>query len=415
MSTETKGTKLNAGMMGALIGSLTVYMIAPTANIPNVITAEIGALFPMMDPGTLSYWLTITNLVGMLGAFLFGTLAGKKLKFKTVTLIALACFIIGGGAPFFFPDEFPFALLLGSRAILGLGLGCFTPLAQTVIITTFSDDETKRSYWLGIGGICFNIALTFGSTLAGMLALISWQTVFAFYFLGLIPLIIFLIFFKEPAKIAEANVKSTENKISWREVPARAWVFMACFMLSMLVLGFFTSFGRTIVGEVGVDPAIWGTFMSVRTVGSILVAALFGFIFKFAKQYCLTLGAVSIGIGFALFYFFSLGTEAILPVYYVGSFLIGFGMNMLTVGMAMVLSLYVSPAVVAFITGMNALAMNLGTFASSPVSQIFFAVFGANTPVVHIFLFGIILIAIVAVVYFIAASGKKIKQEEVAA
>lgn len=413
MDAESTTKKLTMAQKGALIGALTVYMIAPTQNIPNVITAEVAALFPMLDAGTLSYWLTITNMVGMLGAFLFGILAGKKLKFKTVTIIALVCFIVGGGAPFFFPDEFPFWLLLGSRALLGLGLGCFTPLGQTVIITTFSEDATKRSYWLGIGGICFNVALTFGSTLAGMLALVSWQSVFAFYFLGFIPLIIFCIFFKEPSKIAnETDGEDKPEKASWREVPVRGWVLMLCFMASMLVLGFFTSFGRTIVGEVGVDPAVWGTFMSVRTVGSLLVAACFGFIFKSAKQYCLTLGAVCIGVGFALFYFFSLGTEAVLPVYYVGSFLIGFGMNMLTVGMAMVLSLYVSPAVVAFLMGMNALAMNLGTFLSSPTSQVFFAVFGSDTPVVHIFLMGIIMIAVVAVVYAIAVSGKKIKPEE---
>lgn len=393
---------------GCLIGALTVYMIAPTQNIPNVITSEVAAMFPMMDAGTLSYWLTITNMVAMVGAFLFGLLAGKTIKLKTISIIALICFIVGGGSPVFFPDDVSFWLLLGSRALLGLGLGCMTPMAQTVIITTFSDNEKTRSYWLGIGGVCFNVALTFGSTIAGALALVSWQSVFFFYWIGFIPLVIFIIFFREPEKmVTKEDVDGKVEKASWREVPARAWVLMLCFLLSMLVLGFFTSFGRTVVGTVGVDPAVFGTFMSVRTIGSILVAAIFGFIFKFVKKYCLSVGAICIAIGFCLFYFPSLGTEANLVAFYIGSFMIGFGMNMLTVGMAMVLSLYVSPAVVAFLMGMNAVFMNAGTFLSSPTSLVFFAVFGVDTPVVHIFLFGIIMILIVAAVYAFAVIGRK--------
>lgn len=416
MSIDTaRKKKLSSAQIGCLIGALTVYMIAPTQNIPNVITSEVAAMYPTIDQGTLSYWLTITNMVAMLGAFLFGLLAGKKIKFKTITIIALLCFIIGGGSPVLFPDNVSFWLLLGSRALLGLGLGCFTPMAQTVIIRTFANDEKTRSYWLGIGGVCFNIALTFGSTIAGALAMISWQTVFFFYWVGFIPLIIFIIFYKDNSKASGGvEEEKKEEKATWKDVPARAWVLMLCFLLSMLVLGFFTSFGRSVVGEVGVTPVEFGTFMSVRTVGSLIVAACFGFIYKFLKNYCLSMGAICILLGFACFYFTTLSGAANLPIYYVGSFLIGFGMNCLTVGMAMVLSTYVSPAVVAFLMGMNAVAMNCGTFLSSPTSQIFFAVFGADTPVVQVFMMGMILIAAVAVVYFIAVSGKK-KQMEASA
>ena len=402
--TKPKSAPLTGAQIGVLIGALAVYAIAPTTNIPNVITSEIQELFQGIDPGTLSYWLTITNLAGMLGAFLFGITAGKILKFKTVTIIALCCYVIGGCLPFFFPDGFSIFALIGARALLGLGMGCCTPMAQTVIITTFKDDEQTRAYWLGIGGICFNIAITLGSTIAGSLALIGWRYVFLFYAIGLIPLILMLLLYKETGATVEEKEKP---KVKFSEIPARAYVLMLAFMLAMLSLGFFTSFGRTIVGNVGLDPLAWGTIMTVRTVGSILVAAIFGFIYKFVKNYCLVLGGILLIVGMGCFYFFCLGTSPTLPAYYVGAFTIGFGMNMLTCGMAMVLSTFVRPEGVAYLMGMSALSMNLGTFLSSPCSQVFFGIFGADTPVVQIFMFAMIIEAICAALYFFGVTGIK--------
>ena len=124
---QDKKQKLTGTQIATLIGAFAVYAIAPTANIPNVITTELSALYPGIDPGTFSYFLTITNLVAMLGAFCFAVFAGKVLKFKTITLIALILFIVGGCAPMLLPDGAPFGLLVASRAVLGLALGGETP------------------------------------------------------------------------------------------------------------------------------------------------------------------------------------------------------------------------------------------------------------------------------------------------
>ena len=96
--------KLTGTQIGTLVGALAVYACAPTTNIPNVITTELQAVYSSVDPGTLSYFLTITNLLAMAGAFLFGVLAGKYVKFKTITMIAIVLFVVGGAAPLVLPD-----------------------------------------------------------------------------------------------------------------------------------------------------------------------------------------------------------------------------------------------------------------------------------------------------------------------
>lgn len=409
MAEQAAKTKLTGAQIATLIGAFSVYAIAPTTNIPNVITTELSAMYPSIDPGLFSYFLTITNLTAMLGGFLFAILAGRVLKFKTITLIALVLFIVGGASPMILPDGVPFLVLVGTRAILGLALGCFTPLAQSVVVSLFENEQT-RSYWLGIGGICFNISITVGSTIAGMLALISWHMVFAFYLIGFIPLIIFALAFKEPVKTEEE--KKDEPKAGIKDVPIRVWIIMVCFGLAMLCLGFFTSFGRMALGDIGVDPAIFGTLMSVRTIGSMAIGVVFGFLYKFLKKYVIPMGFILLVIAFAVLYFMPATSNTNLIPLYIAAFAMGFGMNTLTIGMAQVLSVLTSPAVMVFVLGMNTLFMNLGTFLSSPVSQVFFGAVG-NEVLYPIFLFAMfICIALAAIVWVTLASAKPYQGKE---
>lgn len=400
---QDKKQKLTGTQIATLIGAFAVYAIAPTANIPNVITTELSAFYPGIDPGTFSYFLTITNLVAMLGAFCFAVFAGKVLKFKTITLIALILFIVGGCAPMLLPDGAPFGLLVASRAVLGLALGCFTPLGQSVVIATFENEKT-RAYWLGIGGICFNISLTLGSTIAGMLALISWKMVFLFYAIGFIPLIIFALAFKEPVKTDEEEKKDKKVRIS--EVPVRVWVIMVTFCLAMLCLGFFTSYGRMALGVCGVDPAVFGTIMSVRTLGALIVGAVFGFMYKFIKKYVLTCGMILLAIAFAILYFMcATATQNLIPLY-IAAFCMGFGMNTLTIGMAQCISILTNPVVMTFVLGFNTLAMNLGTFLSSPTSQLFFGIIG-NEQQYPVFMLALVVVIVLAVITAITMGPAK--------
>ena len=409
--------KLTGTQIGTLVGALAVYACAPTTNIPNVITTELQAVYSSVDPGTLSYFLTITNLLAMAGAFLFGVLAGKYVKFKTITLIAIVLFVVGGAAPLVLPDGTPFIVLVLTRAVLGLALGCFTPMAQSVVVQTFAEPGT-RSYWLGIAGICFNLSLAFGSTIAGMLALINWRMAFAFYLIGFIPMILMGIFFKgDPNAASQEKEDKSEKKGRFSEITPRSWILMFTFFAVMLTLGWFTSFGRLALTDIGVDSALFGTIMSVRTVGSILVAAVFGLIYKFAKKFCLGVGAALVALAFALFFWLASSGVLNVPVAYIAAFSMGFGMNMLTCGMAQILSVLNKPAIITFLLGINTLAMNFGSFASSPTSQVFFGI-APDAPQYMIFMVAVVICVALTVVNVIAVMGAKdvaVADEEVGA
>ncbi|MGV8082817.1 MAG: MFS transporter [Coriobacteriia bacterium] len=398
--------KLKPAQVGLMVGIMAVYLIIPTQNIPNVIMNDLVKMYPTLSAGTLSYFLTIANIASMVGAFFFGLIAGRRFKSKTVTVVALLCYIVGGGLPMLMPNHVSFGLLMATRFVLGLGLGCFMPMVQSTIVKTF-EDEASRSAWLGIGGIFFNVGAALGSSIAGALALISWQTVFAFYLIGVIPLALFVVFYKEPQRtVVEEN---TEKKTKVR-VPSRVWLLLIPFMLSCCMTQMFVAYGPIILGEMNVNPAIFGTMMSVLMIGATVVAAVFALCYKTLKNHVLTVGLVLESVSFLALYLFATQSSAHLVGFYISLFVLGFGMNLLTVGMAMVLSTVVSPAVVAFVLGLNFVFQNLGSFLGSPLSQLYFAMAGPKTPVNSIFLatavLGVVLTVYTAIVV-VSTSKKK--------
>ena len=95
----------------------------------------------------------------------------------------------------------------------------------------------------------------------------------------------------------------------------------------------------------------------------------------------------------------------------------GFGMNMLTCGMAQILSVLNKPAIITFLLGINTLAMNFGSFASSPTSQVFFGI-APDAPQYMIFMVAVVICVALTVVNVIAVMGAKdvaVADEEVGA
>jgi MFS family permease len=410
MATTKEKQKLSPAQVGVLIGSMAGYFIIPTQTIPSVVIPDLLRIYPTVDAATMTYFLSITNLATMLAAFLFGILAGRVLPFKLTTIIALVLYVFCGALPMILPDGTPFALLLVTRFGLGLALGCFMPMVQTIIVQTFPS-ETARAAWLGIGSIFFNLGITLGSSVAGFLQLISWHTVFAFYLIGIIPLIVFIVFFKEQKY--EKPVEDENKPKEKVKIPLIAWLLLVTFMLGVMLTGFFPNFGAIFFEGLGMNMAWFGTAMSMMTIGATLIAVAFALVYKVTKTHIITLGCVLITIAYFVLYYFTVAHVDNIIAWYITVFVFGFGMNSLTIGMAMVLSVAVDEKIVTFILGINFLFQNLGSFIATPVSQLWFGVVGAE-PVNSILLFagvfGVILTIYTVIVVVLA--GKKGKERE---
>ncbi len=127
-----------------------------------------------------------------------GALAGNKVKYKTLIIIGIILYLIGGFAPAFANN---FSTILIERAIFGIGWGLIAPLGNALAISFY--EGNKRASILGLGAVIMNLGSIVMQFAGGALAVIGWKYSFYSHALGIVSLIFVIIFLTEPPKVAE--------------------------------------------------------------------------------------------------------------------------------------------------------------------------------------------------------------------
>ncbi|MDR1205556.1 MAG: MFS transporter, partial [Peptococcaceae bacterium] len=143
----------------------------------------------------------------------FALAMGKLQEFvskKVLVVTGILCYLAGGAAPAFCSS---FSIILGLRAVLGVGLGILQPLSTVLIAEYFQGDERAKvmgqqasASMLGCAGMVL---------IGGYLADISWDKVFYVYLLGLGSLICVLLFLpmeKPPGRAAASGGGATDGE-----------------------------------------------------------------------------------------------------------------------------------------------------------------------------------------------------------
>mgnify|MGYP003256025757 FL=1 len=371
-------TKLTAGQYMVLVAVIAMYFFAPTQGIISSVLHQINETYPEVGPAELTYLTSINNLFAVFSALLFSMLAGRKLSHRTIGIIALLFFVVGGGLPAFLPDTTPFWVLLVTRAVMGLGRGCFIPIIQAVLCDFFHD-EKQRSAMFGFASIFFNIGATTGTTIAGWLGLINWHLCFAFYLFAVIPLALYTVFFREPQNAEEFSREKLH-------IPAIAWAFFLLYTAALIVSQMLWNYASTVMSILGINSLEVGTILSMFTIAAILLAALFTFVFRVFKTQTCAFGICIEGLGFVVLFLGTVIPDMALPLFYIGAFLIGFGCNAVTLGVPMIMSVTVPAAAVTAALGLSEVFHNLGAFLSSPFSQVAFFFAGPDAGLNVIFI-----------------------------
>ncbi len=372
---------LSAKQAGLIVSVLALYFFAPTQSIISSVLGNIGMSYPDVGADTLSYLITLNNIAAVPAAFVFGVLAGRKVRFKTISIVAMLCFIVGGGLPVFLPQDSPFWILMASRAVIGFGRGCFIPIVQIILSSMFTEEKT-RAAWFGIGSVFFNIGATFGTAIAGFLAIVDWRFCFAFYLFAFIPLGLFGIFFKEEGV---KDYIATQEK-GYLRFPSVCWVYFLLYALSIVMSQTMFNYASITMEPLGVDSVNVGLALSCFTISAAVVGATFTFIYRFFRHFIFALGVGIMTAGFVIIYTASLGVPGHVALLYLASVVIGAGCSIVTVGCPLSMSLFVVPSAVAATLSFNEVFHNGGSFLSSPYSQIVFSIAGPDASTNVIFL-----------------------------
>ncbi|MFD1929535.1 MFS transporter [Sporosarcina siberiensis] len=297
-----KPTILSIGMATVMAGAA----ISPAL-------ALIAKAFPEASPTMIKLILTAPSIMIIPFSFLSSYLTSKLTK-RTIILIGLVIYLIGGIGPQFVPT---IELLLLFRLILGAGVGLVMPLSMSLINDYYIGRE--RTKMMGYNSAFSNLGGILTMLLAGWLATFGWRVPFNVYFLGLF--IFILVFFFLP--------KGELQKPKKNEKKSRLPLAVFGFALAMggIMLAYYSIATNIAIyleqSELG-GTALAGTVISFTTVGGMITSLLLVQIELTLKNYAIPIMLSGMGIAFLLLTF----THSV-PIVMLSVCLIGFGQGSL--------------------------------------------------------------------------------------
>ena len=200
-----------AAVMSAFVFSVGMMAINPA--IQKLIEA-----YPEVRISTIKMVSTLPSLISSFVMMFVGAIVGRKIKYRTVLILAMLCLLTGGMLPIVWNSTF--YCILGARAIFGLGMG-FIGCCNALVIASFP--ENKRSKFLGLGVFVGNSCGVLLQIIAGWLADIGLKQSFLVYAIALLLLVLFCLKEPEGAKPA-AKVQDTHEKV---QIKPRVWLYIA--------------------------------------------------------------------------------------------------------------------------------------------------------------------------------------------
>ena len=331
----------------------------------SVVTPAMATLAEHFVGKDVSWISTLPTLFVVIGTMIAGSIMGKKVKYRTLAIVASFLYLVGGCAPALFDN---YMMTLVCRAILGFGLGLLSPLGNALIIGLYKGQ--KQAAMLGYGTLCMNAGGIVLQMLGGALAGISWQMTFWGHAFSLIALV--LAFFLPEPNLPEPSAHETSGTQKKEKMGSVVWILSSIF-LCFNVLNYPIMMNVSVLFEMrdAGGPAAAATALSLYTVAGCLAGLVFGKLFQHAQRWCFTLGFALCGTGALLVYLCTINILMTL-----GLMMLGFGFSIIMpTGMAW-LGIGTPPSTVALGTSIVMALMNLGAFASSIWLKILNAIFG---------------------------------------
>ncbi|RJE48808.1 MULTISPECIES: MFS transporter [unclassified Dehalobacter] len=330
---------------------MSVYVITMSAGNVSAALASISAAFPNVPMSTIALISTLPSLLMIPASLIAGALAGNKVKYKTIIIIGMLFYLVGGLAPV---SANSMTVILIERAIFGIGFGFITPMGNALVLSVY--EGNKRATMLGIGSMVMNLGAIVMQFAGGALAEIGWQYSFYSHALGIVSLILVLIFLTEPPKVGQpAGAEKPKVRI-------RGGVLLTALLLGIYIILIFPSAilmsGFLQKNNLG-GPAVAGMVLSVFTLGGMGGGFVYGPLFKAIKKYVVALGLLLGAVGYALVIY-----SGNIVLVAIGMAIAGASFSIVLPACYMIAGMIASPQEVALSTSVLLAAVNIFAFFS---------------------------------------------------
>ena len=347
---------------GNFISVLAVYFAANVIFIMSPAMNSIATeLYPDIAYGTVLLLSTISSLFMIPGSLAAGAVLGKQVGFKQMAVVSLGGTIIAGVLPYFITN---FTTVLILRIIVGFCIGLGFPLQSTLALKLFDDSE--RPGVLGKATVAMSAGSIIYMLVSGAVCDISASYVWLVHGILIIPLILVLIFLKEPDKSGTEQGIQGSAADSSQNSPGEKLPLMAAFASAMFMIVFFAFYPillnmSAIVDQDGLGTAaVTGIISSLFTIGNAIAGVIFAGVYKAAGRFTIPVGLVLWAAGTAIF---SFGHN--LPMIVIGVVVCGIAVQIVWPGTINSFAGYVPPSKQSMASALFVSGMNLGCFLTS--------------------------------------------------
>jgi MFS family permease len=275
-------------MLLVIVLAITSLVFGNGAATPAL--ADIAKAFPEKSRETIQLIVTIPPLLIMASTLLCGQLS-RRMRKKTLVLIGMVLFAIGGIAPAFYGG---LTFILFMRGVFGAGCGFLIPISQGLIADYFEGRD--RDTFMGYRGSTAAIFGMFYSMAGGYLCAIHWRNTFLAYLI-VVPAFL-LVLWKMPEPEFHAPTVSTGKTSA---LTRTTWFYVAAyFFYNLAIMGYITNVAFVMAADnVGSAKTI-GTIITISSVGGIVVGLLLGWLTKTLKDFALVFALFLLALGFLL-------------------------------------------------------------------------------------------------------------------
>lgn len=273
-----------------ILGILAVFTLPQSTQVISPAINSLSEFYPDVPYSTVLMLASIVSLIVIPCSTIAGNLAGRKLSYRALSLIAILTVLVGGFAPYFVMDSFP--LMLISRAILGIGVGISSPISGALIMRLIP--EKRQAFWQGIGSGVMNVFGVIFQSLSGMICMVDLRSIWLLYLIVLIPLALAFFFLPEPEKTEHLSTVKKEK------VTLPIGVIFTCIGFGLLyhfLSPVLSNISSILVQEGLGTAATAGTILSAYSIGGMIAGFVFGGVYKLLGRWVTPVSLVFQALG----------------------------------------------------------------------------------------------------------------------
>lgn len=380
--------------ISATVGVLCLFVCSNPVLLIMPGLAKIAGLFPGVPYTAVTLLTSIISLLAFPVSLVSGIVVGRYIRYKTVSIAAMLCIVIGGVMPFFLTN---FYAVVAMRALVGVGVGLMFPLGNPVLMRLY--DEKKATVFMGVGSAIINLFGVFLLLLGGVISDYNVKFIWLAHTLWLVPLLLVFLFMPEPGgqEVTKAAARTAKGRLNYK-VYLTSLAFMVIMMCS-----YCANINLSLIIETAQlgTSATAGVVSALYTAGGVAAGVAFAPLMKAFGRFQCPLMAALAGAGLLVA---AVGQN--IPSLMIGMFLGGFAIYSLSPACIKLFGNTVAPEELGLASGIFSACWNLGGFLSTPFMGAVAAVSGNSSPRLPLAA-GAVILALLCVLWFLLAPAGK--------